>query len=507
MAKSEISFVEVGEEDVKGERITCEMSNDQIPDITARKRRNDIDDGNAIEINENRTKVTRFENDYELKWTKLRLIVEELIWNKDTYKKWNMELHDVLFIISSDPDNLTFFEMNYGTEKVEIAINEASKLIRPNGKIDQGLSDFFWQKRHEFANTLNVSYATKRLLICNSAAITDVVESLHKDYTFNRRKHFRFSFKSQVEKLELYVMMAVDPINLLKKAISFEIGLSKVRMGIAYCTHILERVVKQHPNSESELFKSKRNNRIKNYANFYLKKTFPNYNEIFKQVRKTVTECWTEESDLQIDAVTILLMMDPKMMNSKFLLFTQATTLSKDSMTDIENELKLCSCQPMHVDAKLEVEKVAEHNILDLNKRVIVANVNVFDGNPKHLRIFLSKKTVDPTRAVDPNILVYEIYFQLLVCSDLTTLEWLKKTANESSSNVSIGMGKELEDDEFRNVFLLSQVRITEPFDTYRADIKKYYPDLRTELWTYLETVNDWQMSMRVDIRSILYFE
>lgn len=220
------------------------------------------------------SKILRFENDYESIWTKLRLIVEELIWTKDTYKKSSMELHDVLFVMSTDPDKITFFDLNYGSKKVEIAIKEASALIYPDGNVDLALLDFFWQKRFEVVNTFSVSYPTKSTTLCNWAAITDVVIALHNDYIFNVPKHLKNqTYELQAKKYELYVTMAVDPISFLNKVTSLELGQSKVVIGISVCTHILERVSKQCPTSpEYELFKSKRNNLIKKYALSFLKK-------------------------------------------------------------------------------------------------------------------------------------------------------------------------------------------------------------------------------------------
>lgn len=97
MEKHEISF---DDKDLKQEKIPGAIEDDGVlGDILVNvKRKNDFDDGRtSFESNENRSKILRFENDYEAIWTKLRLIVEELIWTKDTNKKSSMELHDVLF--------------------------------------------------------------------------------------------------------------------------------------------------------------------------------------------------------------------------------------------------------------------------------------------------------------------------------------------------------------------------------------------------------------------------
>lgn len=71
------------------------------------------------------------------------------------------EIKDLLMIISSDPDKLTFFNVEYGSQNVEMAIRKASKILYPEGRIDENLSEFLWNKR-ELIFTSNISDFTKK---------------------------------------------------------------------------------------------------------------------------------------------------------------------------------------------------------------------------------------------------------------------------------------------------------------------------------------------------------
>lgn len=194
-------------------------------------------------------------------------------------------------------------------------------------------------------------------------------------------------------------------------------------------------------------------------------------------------------------------MMDPKMMYSKFLLFTQEM-VSEQSISDIEDEVRTYANQLMLVSEKIE-------KVVDLRNTVqgsvIVAHINLNGDKPNFVKRFLSEKVND---SLNPDIIVYAVYREHIICSNLKTLEWLKTILGESTAlNASIDNWQKLEDDAFRKVIFLSQTRITEPFDVFLKEIKKYNPNLRVELWTCLRPVNDWKLSIKVDIHSILYLE
>lgn len=471
------------------------LSHEKTLNVEVLKRKIDNEE-NAV------CKMPRIE-DYELIWSELQLIVYKLVSREDTFKVEPRESNDILFVISNDPDKITFFDIDYGSKKVETAIKDASKLLHPNGTIDVNLAEFLWQKRHELLNMLTMSQVTAKRSHSEWLAVESIVTNLYRAYTFSIPVFYAQSIEFKVQKTELSVIMSVDPNSLFQK-LEFNIAQSKVAIGVSMCIHILECVLKQHPNSVSASFRNSRNKKIKLYGDKVLRKKYRNYYEIFEQVRCIVTKYWKNESDDQIEAFTILLMMESKMMNSKFLLFSDAT-VSKESMADIENELKICVRKLINVDKKPEVKWCTDlHNIVSKGTILAHVNLNKSKGNNfyKHLRQKLSSQS-------DSEICIHDVNAnrRVIICSNLKTLKWLENTVNTFSTTASIDTWTQLEDDDTVRVIMLSSTRLTKPFHIYRDQIKKYNPNLRTELWTCLDAFNEWQFYMKIDVLSVSFLE
>lgn len=496
---------------VKNERKTDDMvvenGAENLANQWERKHKIDNDEndgagGSRLNDGVSGSKIQHLEIDYESIWTKLKGIVDELITRTDAYKQWETEFYDILFVISTDPDKITYFDIDYGTKKVETAIKAASKLLYPNGSIDLGLVDYFWKKRSELIDTLNISTVTEKSISSDWSTIAAIVNFLHSDYTFNMPAFYRNSDELKAQKFELSVIMAVDPNSFRQKITSLDIGQSKAEICISVCTHILERVLKQD-DSAFATFRHRRNEKIKGYGKRFLKKINSDYDQVFDRVRCIACKYYKHGSDIQIDAFTILMMLEPKMMYSKFLLFTESS-VSDESLTNLEDELKICVKQNTYVDEKPEAKTYAYlHNTM--NRVVIIAHVHLTKTKAKHLHKHLRDKLL--INENDPEISIYDYYNRHIICSNLTTLEWLKVTLDEFSTNVFIDTWTQLADNEFREVIMLSQVRFTKSFDVYQEKFKANHPNLRTERWTCLGSVNDWKMAIRVDVRSILYLE
>lgn len=445
------------------------------------------------------------ENGFDPIWDQLQTIVNRLTSNGQNVSK--TEINDVLLVTSQDPDRLTFFDIEYGVKKVESAIKAATKLLYPNGKTDfLKLSAYLWWKRNELVNGTNISYSDELSDPSKWTAIRKITCSLFKDYIFHIPRLNRKLLENRAQKLELNLLMATDPDRVREKIAILDIGQSKVEIGISICKHILEGMLKQHPNPVVTEFRQIRNKKIELYGERYLKHITPNYNAIYEEVYHILNEYWKNESPDQIDAFTILLMMEPKSLYVKLLFFTNTPDISNEAMGDIEQRLKLCL---QGVDDKLEmkiptpVDRITEvsmpiiaHLEIERNIKKMNRKINV------HLRQKLSEQH-------DSEIAILRgIQNGIIVCANLKTIEWLTSILKELPFEARIDSSTQLMADEFKEVRLLSSVRLNKSFSFYMKKIKKYHPHFRTELWTSLhEITSTYDLWIYVDIYSIAHLE
>lgn len=442
---------------------------------------------------------TDSENDYELIWNELKCIVKNLVFVCPYVNE--KEINDVLLVASQDPDRMTFFTDDYGYIKVKTAIEAATKLLYPNGAADIHLSDYLWWKLDKLVNTMNVSYVDGKPNGCDWTAIYKIANNLFNDYVFHIPVERRKSLEIKRQRHEFNVLMAVDPKRLHGKIASFDIGHSKVEIGISVCSHILESMLKRS-NETLTSFRNSRNRKIWTYWERYLKNITPN--TTLSQVRRIVKEHWKHETDDQIDAFSILLNMESGISNSKFLLFTEAIDFSKESMDDIEKKVKrLQICHP-RADEYMETKG---SNIVDRKTEIsmpIVAAVRAEDRICKFqikLKKYLRKKLSD---APDSEIWIHSNGY--IVCANLLTLAFVTTALKEFPFKVSIN-SIQLAGHEFRRVIMLSSARINEPFDVYMKKIKRIYPHLRTTLWKCMTSISDWKLNVEIDVHSIAYLE
>lgn len=457
---------------------------------------------------DNGVRMSRWKNEFESIWNKLELITHNLVGDQVSQN----EINDILCVISRNPFNMTCFNTDYGSHKVEIAINEATTLLYSNGRMDLHLSEYLWCKRDEIMNVKSIK---------NLKAFTtyNIASTAFDAYVFHITTFFRKTFEIKARRAEFKLLMAVDPNRCRENVAYLEIGQSKIEIVISQCIHVLESIMKQR-NSTSAAFLKLRNRKIR-YEERFLKESLPNYDEIFKRTRCIVTKYWRYELDDDIDLFTILLIMEPKMMYSKFLQFTEtAAEVRQESLADIENELRTCIPPHGYADMKLkkhESNAVDNVNVISMPIIACVKSTVNIKRLEKKLKRYLSSKLKCIDKA-DSDILLLSGYSKgHIVCSNLSTLQWLTIMLKEYSSNLSISTNQ-LVAYEFRKVIMLSQIRsnnVIRQFENYMKEFKKYYPDLRTEMWKccgtrcgmWNEMRNDWKLAIEVDIQSIAYLE
>lgn len=90
--------------------------------------------------------------------------------------------------------------------------------------------------------------------------------------------------------------------------------------------------------------------------------------------------------------------------------------------------------------------------------------------------------------------------------------EWLKRAINKHNECVgelaSVTVAPiQMAYNQFMKVVMLSQIKLNRPFNSYMGNIKREYPNLHTDIWTYLGSITDWEMSIKMDIQSIFELE
>lgn len=437
----------------------------------------------------------RSQKDYEEIWKQLNVVASDLA-SSDKQK----EVNDIVFVLSQDPDKFTFFDIDYDG-KVHSAIKETIKLLFSNGKFDPKLSEYLWLKRNEFIKRLDLScITTHKALTSDWNAIHNVALNLFKDIIFHIPKPNNQK-EVKTKRLELGILLSTDPSLLRNQYTSLEIGTAKIELAIAVCTHILDGVKKQQ-NIE---FRQSRNKKIRRYWNVCLAKTVSS--STFWQVRCIVTKYWRLETDeLQIEALTILLIMDIKMLQSNYLLFNEVTHVSEEIFHDIECEVEICikkradrAVVTMATISKTIdcTKEISMPIIVDFKKKQPIKRLS------RKIKSYLRQQQLGRTDLA----LIGEFKNLHMICGDLPTFEWLRVTMNKFSSNVTIDDWTQLDKNDFKEIILLSPTRLTKSFDAYMALIKTAYPHLRTNLWMWLSSASQWQWRISADVQSIAYLE
>lgn len=411
------------------------------------------------------------------------------------------EINDILMIISNDPDKLTFFDLDYGSQNVEAAIKKASKTLYPNGVIDECVSDYLWCKRDELLTSINVSHLTEGSMNVAWHGTKTVTSALFSMNSFHIPEFQRYTFERLAQKSELLVLMAFDPDSLRKKEVCREIGQSRCEIGISICKHILESLLKRDLNLKLAAFQRSRNIKIMQHGKSYLRKIIANYDDIFHKVRLIVNNYWEDEPSNQIDALSVLFIMEPKMVYSKFVL--NSAHCSSELLAIIEDGVKICI------------------NEVDERKKFFQDTMSIVDGNAPSVPIVAELKC--STKNQKEGLTKYlrqskcssilEFSANYIVCSNADTFEWLKTVINDKNdlshdTPMSVTVTSiQVDDHKLKRVGMLSQLKLSRPFHTYLENIKRHYPNLRTELWKCLESVSDWKMYVGIDIDSIIQLE
>lgn len=273
--------------------------------------------------------TTCFENDYEQLWSQLKLIASNLASGNQT------EVNDIMFVLSQDPDKFTLLDGDYGDE-VHRVIKQTVKLLYSNGIMDPTLSEYLRLKRNELINARNLSCFTRKSTTCDWTTIRNIAANLFRDFIFDIPKP-NDSVQAKAKRLEFAIILSTNPSAIRNQLTSLELGTAKIEVAVAACTHILDGI-KKHSNGE---FRQRRNKMVGRFWDRYLRASVSNSDIIFQQVRYIVRKYWKSETDeLQIDVLTILLIMDNEMIQSNYLLFDEADDVPNELFEDIKSELK-----------------------------------------------------------------------------------------------------------------------------------------------------------------------
>lgn len=440
-------------------------------------------------------------------WNELNTIVETLVTVDDGAIN-STEIHDLLMIISSNPSKLRFFDDEYGSQNVELAINKTTRILSPDGTIDENLYNFLWNERDEMMRLLDMSNVKKGSVCSAWRGIKRVSQILHNSNTFHIPEYQKNEF--ELQESQLLILMSVDPDFLRSHELSVEIGQSKCEIGILQCKHMLERTMKSCPQTKAiEHFRAKRNKKILAHGTTHMIRHIKNYDSIFKKVRAIVEKYWNEKSNRQLDALSVLFIMEPALVHSKFLL-TEIGYCSDESLATVEDEVTACLKQSIYKAIDSKNTSAAEF-IKDSKSIVGIGPVSPIIS---HLEIPLTTKQSKKLRKqlrqkvkkqLHPKIL--DIDGKYFVCSNAAALEWLKAILIERNEFWKTVITITTSVNQYFGVTMLSQLRLRKPFATYMKSIKEKYPNLRTELWTYLESESDWIMYVKMDIDSIAELE
>lgn len=466
------------------------------PSLINKKIKFELDCGESILCSKNR---------YEVIWSQLNAIAFNVAWSRAS--SYQREINDILFLLSQDPEKLTSLDIDYGDDAVASAMKQASKLLCPNGKMDSKLSEYLTMKRNELIEIPKVSCLFRRKdIISNWMAIELVADNLFNDFVFD---HPRPQNQSEIKakRLEFEIVLSTHPSRIRNPVTDIEIGTAKIELAVGLCTHILDEIRKQ-PSSD---FRQLRNKKILKLWNNHQQKIVPTPKQTFQKVRRIVDKYWTRETDqLQLDALAILLIMDIKMLQSKYLLFSEeAALVSKDLFVDIEAALKSClqSSAP-NMSGITKMETICSN--IDRTTEIsmpIIARFNRTAGKKSLVKI---KKYLRSKRLGRSDLfLIQEYHMGQLICGNFSTLEWLRDTVNIFSRNISIDSWTQLDCDDFKEITLLSPTRLPKKslFDAYMELIKAEYPNLRTNIWTWLSSVSQWKWHIKADVQSIAYLE
>lgn len=337
-------------------------------------------------------------------------------------------------------------------------------------------------------------------------SVIHVAGALFRDFIFHVPKPNN-ELELKAKRLEFTVVLSTQPSIIRHHLASLEIGTAKVEVAVAICEHILDGVRKKQPDSSE--FRHYRNNKIRRFWNCHLKNIILSSERTFQGVRSIVTKYWRHETDeLQIDAVTILLVMDLKMLRSKYLLFTEAVDISEEYLGDMENELKMW-IQPRDTKMKMETEcinvniNIASAKEISMPIIVDVKHEGRIKRFSKKLKTFLHLKLLDRTDLS----FIGQYKNGHLICGNRPTLEWLRVTLNEFSPITTIDSWTQLTGNDFREIIMLSPTRLTKSFDLYMYSIQASHPTLRSNLWIWLTATSQWKWHIKADVQSILYLE
>lgn len=244
-------------------------------------------------------------------------------------------MNDILMIMSNDPDKITFFDVEYGTKNVEAAIKQAAILLYPTGTVDENLSDFLWSKRHGLMTTFLPDKYRQLWSI-----IISISKSLFQMSNFHIPLYHKLSIEFAAQNSELSIRMSIDPDSIRNMELSQEIGRSTSEIGISHCKHILECVMRGRHHENKTIFQLRRNKKILHHGICYLSGAIHNYDRVFLQIHLIVEKYWNLEADHQKDALAVLLIMDTKLIYSKFLF--NSIEYDNECLAIIEEKVEVC---------------------------------------------------------------------------------------------------------------------------------------------------------------------
>ncbi len=446
----------------------------------------------------------RSANDYEEIWSQLKNIAFNLVITTNS----PAEVNDVTFVLSQDPDKLTFLDIDYGEDSVNCAIKQATKLLYPEGVCDVKLSEYLCMKQKELIETQSLSYLTAvKDLSSDWNAVTAVAGSLFRDFIFNVPKPAGISHL-KAKRMENRIILSTQPSIIRNRTASLEVGTAKVELAVAICEHILDGVSKLQSNDG---FRRSRNKLIGLFWKRHLKNVALHPERTFKAVRSVVTKYWRHETDeQQIDALTILLIMDIRMLRSKYLLFNEASSVSEELFGRIESDLEMF-IQSRDKKVVIEAECIEIPRVMEISTLIIAHLKRTCDTKSfsKKLKTFVRLKLLgrtDLTLIGEYRNLIGEKngYF---TCGNLPTLKWLRETVNEFSPDTTIDIWTQLAGNDFREIIMLSPTRLVGSFTSCMDSIKAAHSALRTNLWIWLSSESQWKWRIKADVQSILYLE
>lgn len=448
-----------------------------------------------IELDQDDGCTKRTETNYDEMWHQLKVICSGL-----ASSGYLTEKNDIMFMLSQDPDSLTFLDMD-DENKINDAIKKAIELIYPNGSLDSILMQYLRLKRNEFINRLSVSHVIVDVNGTESMfdAVSVVATNLFNDFYFHIPKPCN-QREMKLKKAAFKIIMLTNPSLMRNHTTSREIGSAKTEIAIAFCTHILD-AVKQEENME---FRRWRNKKIKNFWGSHLNRS-RTMNQTFRLVRSIVAQYWLLETDeFQIDALTILLITDINMLRSKYLLFNEAADVSEELLDHIDIELKM-HFQPPRLDIFSTMQTECSIATTEISMPIQVRLQN----HGKKVKRFAKKfKRLLHMERNDRSDLIFfgEYNKHGLTCGNAFTLEWLQSTVTKFPFDVKIDW-LQWSGEQFVRIFLLSPKRLNLTFDVYMRLINIVYPNLRTYLWKLLSSPTEWKWQIYADVQSVVYLE